>query len=86
MNYVLAVFRARTQTLAFAKILDSYRIRCSVVNTPRQVLVACGVSVRFNEKDFEKALTVMSRRRFDNFVGFYRVSESNNSFIVVPMN
>jgi len=70
---MLAVFRSRTETLSFATLLNSYGVYCSVINTPRQINVACGISVKFSKKDELIARSILSRRRFDTFAGFYNI-------------
>ena len=68
---MLAVFRSRTETLNFASILRSYRIYCTVINTPSKLNVSCGISVLFDKKDEFIAKQIISRRRFDTFAGFF---------------
>ena len=68
---VLAVFRSRTETLNFASILKSYGVSCSIVNTPRNLNVSCGISVKFNSSDVVVARTIIARRSFSTFAGFF---------------
>lgn len=86
MEYILAVFRSRTQTLSFDKILRSYGVKCRIVNTPKQVIVACGLSIKLSVKDFEDAFNIFCRRNFDNFAGFFYVKENGKSMTIQPIN
>lgn len=70
---VIAVFRSKTETLNFASILKSYGVRCVVVNTPRTINVACGISVKISESDKTLAEDILKRRSFNTFAGFYSV-------------
>ena len=70
---LLAVFRSRTETLNFASLLRSYRVYCSVVNTPRKINVSCGISVKFNPNDRQKVEYILSRRKFNTFAGIYEI-------------
>ena len=70
---ILAVFRSKTETLNFASILRSYRIPCTIVNTPRTINVACGISVKFSGEHQSTASMIISRRMFSTFAGFYNV-------------
>ena len=70
-NMVLAVFRSRTETLNFASILRSYGVSCGIINTPRRLNVSCGISVQFNNSNIEIAKSIISRRGFSSFAGFY---------------
>ena len=85
MRYILAIFGGRTQTMAFYQILRSYNISCSVVNTPKQAIVACGISVKFMEKDISVVSSILQRRKFDTFVGIYRVFASCETFVISPI-
>lgn len=76
MEYYIAVFRARSETMNFASILKSYGVFATVINTPRVVNVSCGISVKFNVKDLDVAKTVLSRRRFDTFGGVYLIFQN----------
>ena len=83
MVYYIAVFRSRTQTILFNQVLRSYGVNCSVINTPRQAEVSCGLSVRFWASDMGLARQILSRREFSSFVGFFKVQEGRNGFTQV---
>lgn len=70
---LLAVFRSRTETLNFASILRSYRVPCNIINTPRNINVSCGISVKFYERDIQMVNQILSRRSFDTFAGIYQL-------------
>lgn len=70
---LIAVFRSRTQTLAFAQILSSYGIMVSIINTPRTINVACGISAKFPAQFKKEADEIIRRRAFSTFAGFYHV-------------
>lgn len=74
MQYTLAVFRARSETLTFATILRSYNIKTQVVNTPRNINVSCGISVKFPFIFQDKAKEILARRKFETFVGFFNTA------------
>ena len=71
MEYMIATFRARTETINFANILRSYGVNVMIISTPRQINVSCGISVRFNPAYEGKAKEILARRRFDSFGGLY---------------
>ena len=71
MQYIMAVFRSRTEALTFANILSSYRVPVSVISTPRRLSVSCGICIRFDSRLITIAKDVMLRRKFDTFVGFF---------------
>jgi len=71
MENIIAVFRARTDTVSFANLLNSYGEKAQVISTPRQVNVSCGISVKMEKISLLKAREILRRRRFDSFAGFY---------------
>lgn len=73
MNYMIVVFRARSHTINFANILNSYKVPCQIINTPRKVNVSCGISVKFSSNDLVIVEQILSRRKFDTFGGIYQI-------------
>ena len=71
MQYTLAVFRARNETITFASLLRSYGISAQIINTPRKINVSCGISVKFLKSNQNIANQLLARRKFDTFVGFF---------------
>lgn len=71
MEYMIATFRARTETINFANILRSYGVNVMIISTPRQINVSCGISVKFNPAYEGRAKEILSRRKFDSFGGIY---------------
>ncbi len=72
MQYYIAVFRARSETITFAGLLRSY-CPAQVINTPRTINVSCGISVKFSASNIQFAKEILSRRRFDTFVGLFQI-------------
>lgn len=77
MEQMIVVFRARSQTINFANILKSYRVNCSIINTPRQINVSCGILVKFNYADLRTVEDILARRKFDTFAGIYKLEFVN---------
>lgn len=71
MDYCLAVFRSRSQALTFKSILESYQVPSTLIPTPRQISVSCGLCVKFHGRFLAQAKEVLNRRKFDTFVGFF---------------
>lgn len=84
MIYLLAIFRNKTETMAFYSILLSYKVNARIVNTPKQAMIACGISVKLNINDYQKAMQIFKRRRFSSFVGFYKVFSDGSSYSITP--
>ena len=70
---MIIVFRARSHTINFANLLQSYKVPCQIVNTPRKVNVSCGVSVKFDSMYLKSVQSILARRYFDTFGGIYQI-------------
>ncbi|MBP5194070.1 MAG: DUF3343 domain-containing protein [Clostridia bacterium] len=74
MNYILAVFRSRTQTQNFAYVMRERGMDCSVVQTPPEANVGCGISARFFSRDLSRAERIIREYRLASFGGFYEMT------------
>lgn len=59
------VFRSRTEALKFRTYLFSYGIDAKVVNTPRELSVSCGLSLRISGDAKDKVLALAKGRNAD---------------------
>lgn len=71
LDYKIAVFRSRSQTVRFFEELKAYRVPSTVVNTPRELAQGCGLSVRFPAQYENKVLQIQSRLQLSSFVGIF---------------
>ena len=78
MNYIIAIFMSRSETLSFANLLKRSGKFVSVVQTPRQAGRTCGISVKFLYEDFSYAKDLLSKMRPASFYGFF-IDEGMNS-------
>lgn len=46
MNYLLMIFRSRSETLAAYRYLTSHGLNCATVNAPRSLVKSCGLAVK----------------------------------------
>ncbi len=74
----IASFRSRQQVLKFEGALRRAGVRVSVITTPRDVAVGCGLSIRFELADQDRVMEVYSQLRPSNLIGFYRVERGEN--------
>lgn len=72
-EYGIAAFRSRQQVLRFEAALKRWGIPVSVISTPRDVAVGCGLSVRFEARDAARVQSVLARERGDQLIGMYLV-------------
>ncbi len=78
MQFCLAVFRSRNETLYLANLLNMSGYRVAVINTPKDAGFGCGISVRFDERIFEQVKNSVFSKPFRSFGGFYRVIVEGN--------
>ena len=76
--HCLAVFSSRNETLYLAKMLISNGYRAGVVNTPKDVGLACGISVKFEERNLPSVKMLLTSKPFRSFAGIYRISYNGN--------
>lgn len=78
MNYVICVFKLRSNTLKFYKLLNKNKIKASVVATPKSVGSSCGVSVKIDYKNLLPAKKVFARSGIKGLSGFYLITKNGS--------
>ena len=81
MQYMIVVFRSRKQTAKMYEIFTLNGVPSKIINTPREVNVGCGISVRFDEAFFAKAKVLANRYPQTSFVGFFKVFISGSKYV-----
>lgn len=84
MEYVIAVFSVRTETLLFNQYLHRLGINSTVMNTPKEAHTSCGICVKFPSTMFG-VVKKSSLAGYRSFVGFFKVSKSNFGTHVSPI-
>ena len=72
----IGAFRSRQQVLRFESVLKRQGVRASIISTPRDVSVGCGLSVRFELEDTPKVMSIYRAAQLTNLIGFYRVNRN----------
>ena len=67
---VLAVFRSRAHTLAYAAALRAAGVPVQTVSTPKEAGVGCGISAKFEEVFLPRAKKTLAARPYSSFAGF----------------
>lgn len=84
MEYLIAVFKSRTQVIKFHEKLRYFGIKSEVVNTPREASLGCGLSVKFATEDFGYANNILKMEGYASFAGFFKIKDSGHHKIVRP--
>lgn len=72
-DYGIAAYRSRSQVLQMEALLRREGVACSVVSTPREVALGCGLSVRFDLADTDRVRRAAMRLPGAGLIGLYRV-------------
>lgn len=85
-TFAIASFRSRQQVMKFEAALRREGLRSSIITTPRDVSVGCGLSIRFELDDMDRVFAVYRRVAPSNLIGFYRVERiSGNQTVTTPL-
>ena len=76
--YCLAVFSSRNETLYLAKMLLANGYRAGIINTPKEAGLACGISVKFEERNLPNVKMFLASKPFRSYFGIYRVDIKGN--------
>lgn len=73
MTEILAVFRSRAQAIDCNTRLKASGIPASLVNTPAEANVGCGLSVKIGQGALDRARVLIRGGNYSAFYGFFRV-------------
>lgn len=86
-KFCIAAFRSRLHVLAFERVLRAMGVQASTVTTPRAVSLGCGLSVRFETADLDRARAALLRMPQGNLIGLYTVErDAMNRTVVRPVH
>lgn len=71
MTEFLAVFRSRVQAADCNSRLRMNGINCSLINTPKETGVGCGLSVKIPQNQIARARGLIAQGRYSAFYGYY---------------
>lgn len=73
MTEQIAVFRSRAQAIDCNSRLRSSGVPSSLINTPREANIGCGLSIRIPQNMLERAKRIILNGKYSAFYGFFRV-------------
>ena len=73
MTEILAVFRSRSQAIDCNARLKVYGVNASLINTPREANIGCGLSVKIAPDKLERVKGIIRSVNYSAFYGFYRM-------------
>lgn len=81
---ILAVFRARTQSLDYAERLYKYGIEATTIPAPKEARIGCGLCVRFDARYYVRANAILRTARYSSFKGFYKMDFDGGKVLITP--
>ena len=81
---ILAVFRSRAHSLAYADRLNEYGVSATTVNAPKETKIGCGLCVRFDARHFYRARAILRTGNYTSFKGFYKIEFLGGRMSVTP--
>lgn len=70
--FMFVAFSDRSETLRLYGDLKARGVVTSVINTPREAAVGCGLSVRFSVNDLGRVRSVLASRARKGLIGTFK--------------
>ncbi len=83
--YGVAAFRSRQQVLWFEQALRARGVPVSVITTPRDISMGCGLSVRFPLSRAGDVRQAARMANSSNLIGLYRADRDGPRLRVTPL-
>ena len=83
--YGVAAFRSRQHVLWFEQALRRYGVPVSVISTPRDISMGCGLSVRFPLSRTAEVRRALREINSANLIGLYRAEYDGARLRVAPL-
>lgn len=74
MIYLIFAFRSRTQSIKFSGELRNAGVNNTLIGTPREVSVGCGLSVKIDESAIGVAVAKLHALDLNTFIGAFRIT------------
>ena len=78
-------FRSRQQTTAFLLSLKTAGVHGSIINTPHELGMGCGLSVKFALPDTAAVLSIVDRQRPGALIGVFSAQSVNGRLVCKPI-
>lgn len=81
---VLAVFRSRSHSIDYAEKLKQYGVSATLVPTPKEARIGCGLCVRLDGRDAARASAILKTGKYSSFKGFYKMDFVSGKVSLTP--
>lgn len=76
MKYLIISYKSRNSLYAFAKILRQMGIASSIINTPRNIALSCGLSLKVDFAYFSQVVSLISNAQLQGFWGVFLLTKT----------
>ena len=78
MKYLIISFKSRNELYGFAKILKSYGIYLSIINSPKGIGSSCTLSIKTDFKNLTLITQLISQYHPKSFGGLFSIQQAFN--------
>ena len=79
MKNLIISFKTRNSLYAFSKTLRANGISVSIINTPRNIAISCGLSIKTDMRHFSIISTMIRQSNLTDFIGMFSEARNGNS-------
>lgn len=76
MKYLIVSYKSRNSLYAFAKILRQYGIASSIINTPRNIALSCGLSLKVDFAFYGQVSGLINVAHLPGFWGVFMLTKA----------
>ena len=76
MKYLIISYKSRNSLYAFAIILRQMGIASSIINTPRNIALSCGLSLKVDFAYFSQVVSLVSNAQLQGFWGVFLLTKT----------
>ncbi len=85
-SFGFVAFRSRQQTAAFESALKKRTVDCRLINTPHEIGMGCGLSVKFALTEVGTVLTLCDTLRPTALIGVYEANWAGSRLVCKPIS
>ncbi len=82
MTEILAVFRSRAHAIDCNRVLKALNINSTLIGTPKEANVGCGLCVKLPCSAFARAKQVIDRENYASFAGYLKMQSFGGRMII----
>lgn len=77
MKYLIVSYKSRNSLYAFAKILRQMGIASTIINTPRNIALSCGLSLKVNFAYLNQVASLIRSANLQGFWGLFLLTKTS---------